>query len=184
MNRYARTAKKGDIKITHKRACPNCKQELGPKESGHYAPPSLGDEGFYTCEPVGTCANCDGTGEVESSIRHFKNTGERTVPCPTCRRKKEPESPYGYCPVCFAPGKSRERRPNGNDTCQNRHTYPSDRAVTCNGKAARGRYALAQLEAAMRILAKTVGEAEAVRILKTEAARLERTTAETAGETS
>jgi hypothetical protein len=33
--------------------------------------------------------------------------------------------PYGYCPACGAPGKTRERRPGGNDTCENGHTYPS-----------------------------------------------------------
>lgn len=32
---------------------------------------------------------------------------------------------YGYCPVCGAPGRTRERRPNGDDTCENRHKYPS-----------------------------------------------------------
>jgi len=34
-------------------------------------------------------------------------------------------APYGYCPVCEAPGRDRERRPNGNDTCYKGHTYPS-----------------------------------------------------------
>lgn len=32
---------------------------------------------------------------------------------------------YGYCPHCGAPGKNRERRINGNDTCENGHVYPS-----------------------------------------------------------
>lgn len=32
---------------------------------------------------------------------------------------------YGFCPVCHAPGKSRERRPDGNDTCERGHTYQS-----------------------------------------------------------
>lgn len=36
---------------------------------------------------------------------------------------------YGYCPICNAPGVSRERRPNGNDTCSNGHTYPSASAL-------------------------------------------------------
>lgn len=35
---------------------------------------------------------------------------------------------YGLCPTCGAPGASRERRPNGNDTCKNGHTYPSREA--------------------------------------------------------
>lgn len=34
-------------------------------------------------------------------------------------------APYGYCPMCAAPGEERERRPNGNDRCKNGHTYPS-----------------------------------------------------------
>jgi hypothetical protein len=32
---------------------------------------------------------------------------------------------YGYCPICKAPGKSRERGINGNDVCENGHKYPS-----------------------------------------------------------
>lgn len=34
-------------------------------------------------------------------------------------------SVYGHCPRCGAPGKSRERRPNGNDTCERGCLYPS-----------------------------------------------------------
>lgn len=37
--------------------------------------------------------------------------------------------PYGRCPHCGAAGVSRERRPNGNDRCQNGHVYPSAAAV-------------------------------------------------------
>lgn len=32
---------------------------------------------------------------------------------------------YGYCPICGRPGKQRERRPNGNDHCEDGHIYPS-----------------------------------------------------------
>jgi hypothetical protein len=32
---------------------------------------------------------------------------------------------YGYCPRCNAPGKDRERRLDGNDTCENGHVYRS-----------------------------------------------------------
>lgn len=39
------------------------------------------------------------------------------------------ESPYGYCPKCGERGASRERRPNGQDTCDNRHVYPSASAL-------------------------------------------------------
>jgi hypothetical protein len=39
------------------------------------------------------------------------------------------EAPYGYCPQCGAPGKSRERRLGGNDECANGHTYPSADAI-------------------------------------------------------
>lgn len=38
------------------------------------------------------------------------------------------DAPYGYCPVCGAPGEIRERRPLGNDRCPNGHTYPSGTA--------------------------------------------------------
>lgn len=41
-------------------------------------------------------------------------------------------SAYGYCPVCRAPGANRERRPYGNDTCQNGHVYPSQNAKPTN----------------------------------------------------
>ena len=37
--------------------------------------------------------------------------------------------PYGFCPVCGEPGNERERRPDGNDTCVNEHTYPSRNAL-------------------------------------------------------
>jgi hypothetical protein len=38
-------------------------------------------------------------------------------------------APYGFCPTCGAKGQTRERRPNGNDTCENGHTYPSLKAA-------------------------------------------------------
>ena len=34
-------------------------------------------------------------------------------------------SVYGYCPRCGAPGKYRERRLDGDDTCENGHKYKS-----------------------------------------------------------
>ena len=43
-------------------------------------------------------------------------------------KKPEPEpAAYGYCPECGAKGVMRERRPNGNDTCENGHVYPSNK---------------------------------------------------------
>jgi hypothetical protein len=36
---------------------------------------------------------------------------------------------YGFCPQCGAKGKKRERRPNGDDTCENGHVYPSLKAA-------------------------------------------------------
>jgi hypothetical protein len=38
-------------------------------------------------------------------------------------------APYGFCPICGAPGANRERRPDGNDICRNGHTYPSRKSV-------------------------------------------------------
>jgi ssDNA-binding Zn-finger/Zn-ribbon topoisomerase 1 len=57
-----------------------------------------------------------------------------TMVCPSCNHKykaamKAESSPYGKCPECGAPGVSRERRPGGNDTCANGHTYPSRDAI-------------------------------------------------------
>lgn len=36
---------------------------------------------------------------------------------------------YGYCPQCGGKVVSRERRPNGNDICENEHIYPSRNTV-------------------------------------------------------
>ena len=38
-------------------------------------------------------------------------------------------SHYGYCPICYGPGVSREKRPDGNDICSNKHKYPSRTAI-------------------------------------------------------
>ena len=38
---------------------------------------------------------------------------------------------YQYCPICMAKGVKRERRPDGNDTCENGHTYPSRDRLMC-----------------------------------------------------
>ena len=46
------------------------------------------------------------------------------------KEAKEPARPYGFCPVCYYPGISRERRPNGDDYCTNGHGYPSKDALT------------------------------------------------------
>ena len=45
------------------------------------------------------------------------------------RKEEEKESVYGFCPKCGSPGVSRERRPNGNDRCENGHVYPSKEAT-------------------------------------------------------
>ena len=37
---------------------------------------------------------------------------------------------YGFCPICGAPGVFRERRLNGNDSCERGHDYPSSTALT------------------------------------------------------
>jgi hypothetical protein len=39
------------------------------------------------------------------------------------------DTPYGFCPICGALGKYRERRPNGRDRCINAHIYPSKNAT-------------------------------------------------------
>ena len=41
------------------------------------------------------------------------------------RTPKELSSKYGFCPTCGGKGLTRERRIDGNDTCENGHTYPS-----------------------------------------------------------
>jgi hypothetical protein len=44
--------------------------------------------------------------------------------------EEQTESPLGYCPICRARGKTREKRPNGNDQCERGHTYPSKDALS------------------------------------------------------
>lgn len=43
--------------------------------------------------------------------------------------KPKADALYGVCPKCYKPGKSRERRPDGNDTCVDGHVYKSSRAL-------------------------------------------------------
>ena len=43
-------------------------------------------------------------------------------------------SEYGYCPICCSATKARERRPDGDDICENGHKYPSNTAVNIIGK--------------------------------------------------
>ena len=38
-------------------------------------------------------------------------------------------SEYGKCPHCGSPCKERERRPGGNDTCEEGHVYPSSASI-------------------------------------------------------
>jgi hypothetical protein len=40
-----------------------------------------------------------------------------------------PTNQYGTCPFCGADIVSRERRPDGNDTCSNGHVFPSNKAI-------------------------------------------------------
>ena len=40
------------------------------------------------------------------------------------------KAPYGYCPICSCEGETRERRLDGDDRCQEGHTYPSRRALS------------------------------------------------------
>ena len=58
-----------------------------------------------------------------------KNTSDIHTCTPPEVWEKASTPPYGYCPKCGAPGKLRERRPNGNDTCQRGHSYPSKDAL-------------------------------------------------------
>lgn len=43
--------------------------------------------------------------------------------------KPKADALYGYCPECYKPGKSRERRPDGDDTCVDGHVYKSSMAL-------------------------------------------------------
>lgn len=68
----------------------------------------------------------------EEGFRHGLNIGDRESEDHIGDATKmvgEKCHPYGYCPICGAPGVMRERRPNGDDRCANGHTYPSKDAV-------------------------------------------------------
>ena len=70
---------------------------------------------------------------IEGAHPYFIKTENDYNPSP--RTKAEGEvlvhgiDIYGYCPYCAARGKSRERRLDGNDTCENGHTYKSSEAL-------------------------------------------------------
>jgi hypothetical protein len=43
--------------------------------------------------------------------------------------RSTPPAGLGFCPICGAPGRSREKRPNGDDLCEAGHSYPSSSAL-------------------------------------------------------
>jgi hypothetical protein len=45
------------------------------------------------------------------------------------RELMKKEFVFGFCPLCGAPGSSRERRQDGNDKCTKGHGYPSKNSV-------------------------------------------------------
>lgn len=50
---------------------------------------------------------------------------------------KKKKAPYGYCPTCGKPGTLRERRMNGDTTCETGHKHPSkdfDATTKCTKK--------------------------------------------------
>jgi hypothetical protein len=48
---------------------------------------------------------------------------------PAAAQEDGRDAVYGYCPICGAKGAARERRPNGDDICANKHKYPSRSAI-------------------------------------------------------
>lgn len=58
----------------------------------------------------------------------YRGLGGTYSAIPTGNQAAE-SAPYGKCPICGAPGVMRERRPGGNDRCENGHEYPSREAV-------------------------------------------------------
>ena len=87
----------------------------------------------------------DFTGEETCGcdLDDFAPCGDMSPNCITAYRHKnglmyptKPEAsdennkaPYGYCPLCNKPGITRERRPDGDDTCVNGHKYKSSTAM-------------------------------------------------------
>jgi len=82
------------------------------------------DRIHFLHEAICRCATCRGT-------------LDKTKLCRVCaahqdeieKLKTVPLAPYGFCPICGAPGVLRERRPDGNDRCNQGHTYPSRSSV-------------------------------------------------------
>ena len=73
--------------------CPNCRKKL-EKGQGHFAPPSLGEPGFFLCQEVKRteCMACDGKGTAfgETCIR-CKGTGEVCDICQSFECEHFPE---------------------------------------------------------------------------------------------
>lgn len=95
-----------------------------PKEYHDITPECVSNRGLHGC--------CQ---EISRRLANFLNVagmvdGQDTVRVWFEVIPKVKEAPYGYCPVCGAPGVARERRLNGDDRCQSGHTYPSNTAKT------------------------------------------------------
>lgn len=79
------------------------------------------------------CWHCDDWTPCSHWMPLPKPPEVHAVPPPPDITKHQPiqdqRSDYGRCPWCAGHGISRERRPNGNDTCENGHVYPSSRSV-------------------------------------------------------
>lgn len=75
---------------------------------------------------------------IVSALNALQGEGTRTEPSPGFTydeklsqeiwvnfNKPRPHNGLGYCPVCGCPGTAREKRPDGDDICENNHRYPS-----------------------------------------------------------
>lgn len=61
--------------------------------------------------------------EMKNALKSIEANASKFVQGLTPSNKVVPL--YGYCPYCGAPGTSRSRGLNGNDICEQGHTYPS-----------------------------------------------------------
>jgi hypothetical protein len=60
----------------------------------------------------------------------FRFVKDAAAPTPPATAQEDGrDAVYGYCPICGAKGAARERRPNGDDICANKHKYPSRSAI-------------------------------------------------------
>jgi hypothetical protein len=97
------------------------------------SPPASAGEGFVVVPKenlLAAAALLEGTGNaIDRSEAHALRQYAAAPTPPATAQEDGRDAVYGYCPICGAKGAARERRPNGDDICANKHKYPSRSAI-------------------------------------------------------